>query len=91
MKRLLLIHFFLFSFTWLFTVNAFSQALPDPGNDPIEPVDTIVKSNSVKPNVSVYKAATKFTVSKAPARALEDTAEYCPVYKPEDLLNRSLK
>ena len=48
MKGLLLLRLFLFICTSLFTINTFSQGIPDPGNDPIEPFDSIAQTiNSI--------------------------------------------
>jgi hypothetical protein len=48
MKGFLPMRLFLFILISLFTVNAFSQAIPDPGNDPVEPLDSIAQTiNSI--------------------------------------------
>ena len=48
MKGLLLLRLFLFICTSLFTINTFSQGIPDPGNDPLEPLDSIAQTiNSI--------------------------------------------
>lgn len=91
MKRLLPIHFILFLLTWLFTLNAFSQALPDPGSDPIEPVDSITQTHSLQRGVPEDKAAIKYAISKDPTTPLEDTTKYYRNYKEEDKVNRSFK
>lgn len=90
MKTHLPIHFIPFLFTWLFAAKAFSQALPDPGNDPIEAVDSAIHTPAVKPGVDAERSAIKFTTSKARTILPADSID-SRIYKEEDKVNRSFK
>ena len=48
MKRLLTARVFFFLVTSLFAINSYSQALPDPGDDPINTVDSVSQSINSK-------------------------------------------
>ncbi len=90
MKTHLPIHFILFLFAWLFAAKAFSQALPDPGNDPIESIDSVIHTPAVKPGVGAERSAIKFTTSKARTILPADSID-SRIYKEEDKVNRSFK
>lgn len=84
MKRLLPIHFFLVLLTSLFAPDGFSQALPDPGIDPLAPVDSIVQNHIVKKDPVNGKDSIHVTVSIMPTDRLSNKEDNAPAYAREE-------
>jgi hypothetical protein len=84
MKRLLPIHFFLFLLTSLFALDGFSQALPDPGVDPLGPVDSIVQNHIAKKDAVNGKDSIHLTTSIKPTDQLWNKENSAPAYAHEE-------
>lgn len=76
MKTFFAIRLLLFLFTSLITVNVIGQPLPDPGNDPIRAVDSVVQTSDVKSLHLNLKEARTDTLSKSHLPQLGNTLPY---------------
>ena len=72
MKKLLLIHFYLLLLTSFLSINAFCQTLPDPGTDPLKPLDSTVVNPRIKSNYANQKDGIDNDKNGDPARLYEN-------------------
>lgn len=91
MKKLLLFHFNLFLLTSLFTIKGFSQALPDPGIDPLAPPDTIAQIHTLKKDFVTRKETILLTASAIPSDQLANNEENSSAYKREEKAKQNSK
>jgi hypothetical protein len=76
MKKSLPVYCFLVLLTSLFTTNAFSQALPDPGTDPITLVDSVAQTHLVKKEVANLQETAVLTTSNIPTQQLASNDDF---------------
>ena len=91
MKKLLLIHFNLFLLIFLFAMNGFTQALPDPGVDPLAPPDSIAQVNNIKKEIVNLEEPILPTPSAIPAGQLANNEQNPSAYKHEEKAKKNRK
>ena len=91
MKKFLFIRIPLYLLTLLFSVSVLSQSIPDPGRDPLHPVDSIAQKTTLKSGVANRKETTDVHASKATSQGFGNSADYASGYKHEEKLEQPLK
>lgn len=91
MKRPLSTRLCILVATSLFAINAYSQALPDPGKDPVDPVDSISRSIELK-----VVHARLYEIPATPAdntsqEKLFNSVDNFSFYNPQEKLSSSIK